>query len=326
MSAGPLKRPMTAYFLFLNANRAKIEAMVGGRDPKKVSTKASEMWKTASPAEKKTFEDQFAADKKKYDEFLKTEEGQKALEEKKGERADKKEAKIKREMKVAAKSVEKDEKLKKPQSAYWMWLGDNRDKINAELKKEGKSCSVSDVGKKAGAMWSSLPAADKGPYEAKAKKTKDEYDAYIKSEAGSAALQQHKDAVSAAKQEVKGAPKPEPESKKSPVKRKASEKKDSEGAVDEGKVEPEEPQKKKAKAKAKGKAAKTTETEQQKNNLDPTILAEADKLGYRTGIENLAGRPEIMAMSLNTKQLLEALKTSGGLVNKAKQQLLLGGA
>lgn len=325
MSAGPLKRPMTAYFLFLNANRAKIETMVGGRDPKKVSTKASEMWKTASPAEKKTFEDQFAADKKKYDEYLKTEEGQKALEEKKGERADKKDAKIKREMKVAAKSVEKDEKLKKPQSAYWMWLGDNRDKINAELKKEGKSCSVSDVGKKAGAMWGSLPAADKGPYEAKAKKTKDEYDAYIKSEAGSAALQQHKDAVSAAKQEVKGAPKPELESKKSPVKRKASEKKDSQGAVAEGKVEPEEPQMKKAKAKAKGRAAKTTETEQQKNNLDPTVLAEADKLGYRTGIENLAGRPEIMAMSLNSKQLLEALKTSGGLVNKAKQQLL-GGA
>lgn len=324
MSGAPLKRPMTAYFLFLTANRSKIEGIVGGKDPKKVSAKASEMWKSASAEEKKKFEDQFASDKKKYDDFLKTEEGQKALEEKKGERADKKEAKIKREMKVAAKSVEKDEKLKKPQSAYWMWLSENREKINADLKKEGKSCSVADVGKKAGVIWGSMPAGEKAPFEAKAKKAKDEYEAYIKSEAGASALQQHKEAVNAAKQEVKGAPKIEPEIRKSPSKRKTPASESECGNDRDDKVE--QPEKKKPKAKAKGRAAKITEPEQKMNALDPDVLAEADKLGYRTGMENLAGRPEIAAKALSGQQLLEALKTSGGLVNKAKQQLLLGGA
>lgn len=320
-----MKRPMTAYFLFLGANRTKIECIVGGKDPKRVSSKASEMWKAASAAEKKVFEDQSAAEKKKYDEFLKTEEGQRALEEKKGERADKKEAKIKREMKVAAKSVEKDEKLKKPQSAYWMWLSENRERISAELKKEGKTSSGPDVAKRAGVVWGSMPADEKAQFEAKAKKAKDDYDAYVKSEAGAAALQQHKDAVTAAKQEVKGAPKLEPETKKSPTKRKPAEASKSDAFGGEAdKVE--QPEKKKPKAKAKGRTAKSAEPEQKKHMLDSTTLAEADKLGYRMGIENLAARPEIAAKSLSGKQLLEALKSSGGLVNKAKQQLLLGGA
>jgi len=245
------------------------------------------------------------------------------LEEKKGEKADKKEAKIKKEMKVAAKSVEKDEKLKKPQSAYWMWLGDNREKIMAELKKDGKSCGAPEVGKKAGATWAAMSPADKAPYEAKAKKAKDDYDAYIKSDAGAAALQQHKEAVSAAKSEVKGAPKPQPEVKKSPSKRKSEAADPQEDEEGEAKAEPEK-KKAKAKAKSKGRAAKAAEPEP-KSVLDAEILAEAEKLGYRTGIENLAGRPDIVAKSFNGKQLLEALKSSGGLVNKAKQQLL-GGA
>lgn len=255
--------------------------------------------------------------KKEYDEFIKTEEGQKALAEKKEDKAGKKDMKVKRAVKAAVKSVEKDDKLKKPMSSYWMWLGDHRQEIMDQLKKDGKGVGAPEVGTRAGQIWKNMSAEDKLPYETKAKKAKADHDAFLKTDEGATLMKEHKEAVSAASSEVKGQPPPEP--KKSPTKRKVAgttEVDQSKPSADQPKPSPE----KKPRAK---KAAKAVETEK-KSLLDDAVLAEADTLGYKTTVQNLAARPEVAVKEFSGKQILDALKTSNGLVNKAKQILLAG--
>jgi hypothetical protein len=333
----------------MNSVRSDIVKQAGSNDLKKVATKASEMWKALSAEKKKPFEEQYAKAKKEFDEFLKTDEGQAAAAEKKGERQEKKQAKVKKEMKVAAKSVEKDEKLKKPTSSYWMWLNDNREKVVESLKKKGAKAGAADVGKAAGEMWKTLPTSEKAPYEAKSKAEREAYEAYIKTDEGAAALKAHKDAVVEAKSAVKGAP-PVVE-KKSPRKRKTEEteqeadestkeptpKKPKRAKADESVKEPKrakadesakEPSPKKAspkKAKGKGKGkANAKAPEQPSDSLDNAVLADADKLGYKSAIQNLANRPDIATKKFQAEQILDALKASNGLVNKAKAILLAG--
>jgi len=115
---------------------------------------------------------------------------------KKKEKAQKKEqkcvAKEMRECKAAVKAVEKDDKLKKPMTAYWMWLGENRERISAMVGGKG-----SDVAKKCGELWKKLSEKEKAPYEARASKAKVDYDAYIATPEGAAALKAYKDATAA---------------------------------------------------------------------------------------------------------------------------------
>jgi len=56
--------------------------------------------------------------------------------------------------------------------------------------------------------------------------------------------------------------------------------------------------------------------------IDDVILQEARELNFETALRNLAARPEIVARGLETRALLDALKTSEGLVNSAKHALL----
>ena len=48
-----LKRPMSAYFLWLNADRDKINKAAGSSKGSEVSKKAAEMWQNVSAKEKK---------------------------------------------------------------------------------------------------------------------------------------------------------------------------------------------------------------------------------------------------------------------------------
>jgi hypothetical protein len=57
-------------------------------------------------------------------------------------------------------------------------------------------------------------------------------------------------------------------------------------------------------------------------NLPADVLKEADGLGYRTQLENLAGRKAIVDAGYDAPKMLRALKASGGLVNKAQYALL----
>lgn len=236
-----LKKPTSAYWLWLNDNRAKISSLVGGKITE-VAKKGGEMWKALPDSAKLPYEKTAKEQKDAYEKFVATDEGKKALTEKKAasaeiknDKAQKAEAKeekfrIKEEKqndracKAAVKAVGKDDALKKPMTSYWMWLGDNRAKITSLVGGKG-----SDVAKKGGEMWKAVSNADKAPYEKKAKEQKEAYDKYIASPEGTAALKAFKDATSAAKDSFK--PKEDPaetveedakEVKEAGTKRKAS--------------------------------------------------------------------------------------------------------
>jgi hypothetical protein len=64
------------------------------------------------------------------------------------------------------------EEPKKPQTAYWIWLGENRD----SLTKEAGSAKAPVVAKLAGEKWKSMSAAAKKSFEDRAAKLKAEYE------------------------------------------------------------------------------------------------------------------------------------------------------
>jgi high mobility group protein B1 len=214
-----LKKPATAYFLWMNANREKIQTMIGSKDFKSVAGKASELWTAATAKEKAPFEAEVKRQKEAYEAFIGTEAGQKALQQKKAEKKDEKQAKQdkdaekarakeekqvareRRECKAAVKAVEKDDKLKKPMTSYFMWFTDNRERISKIVGSKG-----SDVAKKGSQMWKELAEKEKKPYEERAQKAKATYDAYIASPEGAAALKAFKEATSAVSYKEKEAP------------------------------------------------------------------------------------------------------------------------
>jgi len=195
-----LKRPQSAYFLWLNANRALVEKEAGSSSGPAVSKKAGEMWKAVSEEEQKKYQDQYKKAKEAYDAYLKTEEGAAAMQSLKEQKKEVKQGNLEKEAKKAVKNIEKDEKLKKPTSAYWRWMNANRSKI----EEAAGAKSVGAVGAKAGEMWKVLPASEKKIYEEEAAKAKKEYDDYVNSEEGKAALKEYKSAAKDAKTAVLG--------------------------------------------------------------------------------------------------------------------------
>lgn len=163
--------------------------MVGNKGPD-VAKKGGEMWKALSAAAKQPYEKLAQEKKAAYEKFKTTDEGKKALQEKKDAKAEEKTVKTKRDCKAAMKAVEKDDALKKPQSAYWLWLNDHREEIAAKAG----SKSVTDVAKKAGEIWKTLSNAQQLPYVNKAKEQKDAYEKFIASDDGQKALKAWKDA------------------------------------------------------------------------------------------------------------------------------------
>jgi len=195
-----IKKPATAYFLWLNATREQIQKDVGSKSFGDVARKASEMWKSMSATAKQPWEAKAKEQKDAFEKFKATEAGQKALEEKKAERAEAKEAKDKKNAKKAAKSVEKDEKLKKPASAYFLFSNEKRQEVQELLGTK----DMGPVAKKTTEMWKSMTDSGRKPWEDKAKQQKEAYEAYIKTPEGAAALKAYKDEVQEAKANVKG--------------------------------------------------------------------------------------------------------------------------
>merc|ERR1719443_565635 len=68
-------KPLSAYFAWLNDNRERITAELGGKGGPEVTKKGSEMWKALSEKERKPWEDKAKQEKEAYDAFLKTPEG-----------------------------------------------------------------------------------------------------------------------------------------------------------------------------------------------------------------------------------------------------------
>merc|ERR1719189_1688453 len=65
---------------------------------------------------------------------------------------------------------------KKPQTAFWLWMSENRETLTKELGTK----DVAAVGKLAGERWTALDAKLKVPFEKKAKTLKEAYDKALK--------------------------------------------------------------------------------------------------------------------------------------------------
>lgn len=324
-----VKKPQSAYFMWMNATREKIAEELGGKPGfGDVARKAAEKWKAITDAERKPWDDKAKAAKEAFDEFKKTPEGQKALEEKKDEKKGKKDVKTKRDLKSAVKSVEKDDKLKRPLSSYFIWINDNRESITAKM---GGKPSTGDITKKCAEVWRGLSEADKKPWDDKAKKLKEEFEAYKASPEGEAAFKAYNDATDEAKSQVKGAPVEKAPAEKKERKNKKD--KSDDKSDDQAESSPSPAAKKRPKKQEAAKAEPSPKKAKGKNAkaeapgvvLDEAILSAAEKAGYGAQLRNLSKRDDIIAKGCDGKALLKALQSNDGLVNKAKLSLL-GGA
>eukprot|EP00929_Paragymnodinium_shiwhaense_P090503 TRINITY_DN50699_c0_g1_i1.p1 TRINITY_DN50699_c0_g1~~TRINITY_DN50699_c0_g1_i1.p1 ORF type:complete len:189 (+),score=62.27 TRINITY_DN50699_c0_g1_i1:136-702(+) len=59
--------------------------------------------------------------------------------------------------------------------------------------------------------------------------------------------------------------------------------------------------------------------------IEPDVLAEAKQLGLEASLRNLANRPEMLVKLVPSRRMLDALRESEGLVNKAKNLILAEG-
>jgi len=153
------KRPQSAYFLWLNANRDRIVKKCGTKDVSTVGKAAGAEWGGLSDKDKKPYDKKAAAAKAKYataiEKYRKSANFTKFQEEKKA--FDKKQK---------IKNVQEPEgKPKRPASGYMRWMAAERPK----LVKAGFS-GVADIGKEAGKRWKGMGDKQKAKWNNKATK------------------------------------------------------------------------------------------------------------------------------------------------------------
>lgn len=163
------KRPMSAYFLFMNKNRASFVEQVGSKsDLSAIGKLAGAKWGAMTDAEKAPF-------------TSKAEKAKAAYEKK---RAKYVQSNGYKQWCADKKAFNKKQKLlnlvKKPASwpkraasAYFLWLNQARAKIVADL---GSASDVAAVAKRAGEMWNSMDDAARAPFVAKNAQAKAKYE------------------------------------------------------------------------------------------------------------------------------------------------------
>merc|ERR1712048_1524349 len=107
-------------------------------------------WQILPEAEKQTYIDQSLEEKNAYVAYLSSASGAAALKQAK-------DLKTKRLMRKARKKIVKDESLKRPDTAFRIWLGENKKNLIKQLQiRKG-----SDLITKSAEMWKTLPESDK---------------------------------------------------------------------------------------------------------------------------------------------------------------------
>merc|ERR1719367_922274 len=124
---------MTSYWLFLGENREKLAKEAGSTKVPVVGKFAGERWKGMTPAQKEPYEKKAQEAKEAYERDMATFKEQGGVVGKR--RQEKAEAKKDREGKRARKRDRDPNLPKKPQTAYWLWLNDNRASLQKQLGK-----------------------------------------------------------------------------------------------------------------------------------------------------------------------------------------------
>jgi len=199
----------------------------------------------------------------------------------------KKSKKIKKGMEGAKAKKDPDAPKRPVGGGYGQYLNEHREAIRKTLPTDHK---MTDIGKQAGLKWNAMSAEDKKPYEEK----------YL------AKMETFKGEMEAYKEKLAEAAAQEPES---PPAKTAGKKR----AGDES--DKKQPQPRKAKV-AKAASKKNTV------EINEAVLLEAQKEGLYAALQNLAGRPDVIALGATDEKMLSVLKQHNGLVNAAKHALL----
>jgi high mobility group protein B3 len=167
-------KPQNSYWLWLGENREKIAKELGSVKGSEVGKLAGQRWKAMPEAAKKPFEARAAELKKDYEKQMEAFLAAGGVKGKRrAEKAEAKAAKTGRGEKKARKEARASSgQPKKPQTAYFLYLNDNREAIQKELG----SKALPQVTKLAAERWKALGEAQKKPYEAKAAAAKAEYE------------------------------------------------------------------------------------------------------------------------------------------------------
>jgi len=194
---------------------------------------------------------------------------------------------VRKDKKEKTKAVKDPNKPKKPAGgAYAVFLAENRAKITESLP--AGSNPITDVAKVAGAQWKALSEAQRQPYEATFAKKTEEY---------KKAMEEYTPPAPEVPDVVES-------EKKTPSKKRAL------------------PERSTPSPAAKAKKVSKKSSASKEVEIDANVLKEAENLKLVAQIKNLLGRPEIVSSGKSHKEMLDALKNSDGLVNKAKAALL----
>jgi len=135
------KRPTSAYFYFVAAEREKMN-----KQGKKITRVAewtkeiSAVWRALTPKEREPFDKKAVVDKARYTAAMNAYKGR------------------------------DEDKPKRPQSAYFLWLADYR------IKMKGKFTENKELLRGAGEAWKRLTEVEKRPYEIRAEQGRKDYE------------------------------------------------------------------------------------------------------------------------------------------------------
>jgi len=297
------KKPASAYFMYVNATRKAVQEELKTTDFGPVTKTQADRWKALDAAEKAKYEKQVADAKVKYEEELKAfKEAGGVVGQKRKEKKDAKQAKAD---KAAKKEANADRPKRPAGGAYGVWINKHRAEIQKSLP-AGSACTA--VAKVASAKWKDMSEADKAPFEKEYSELKEKHETAMtawKEAKGAAAEEdgeeeEQKGSASEASPEKKAAKKASPKKRSAPA----------------SKSEESEVPAKKAKGSGKGKRSATPKD----SAIDAEIMKQATVLNMGGALKNLSERKDVSHFSAD--KLLDALKTNGGLVNKAKTALL----
>jgi len=298
------KKPVGgAYGIFLTENRAEFAKKCVGQPVSAVTKLVGEAWKKLSDSEKKPYEDKYATAKSKFETdmaaFLAA-GGEKA----KGAAAMRSDKKKEKEGKKSKKAKDPNMPKKPAGGGYGRFLAENRAKIVASLPKDHK---ITDVAKAAGIQWKALSDAAKKPYE----------DAFATAMAEfRKAFEEYK----AANPDVTEADVCRPDKDDSEEEEKSPAAKGKQAKEPNSSKKRAKPSSTTTSSPAK-RGAKNASTSKEVD-IDAAVLKEAETLSFASKLRNLAARPDVASSGKSHKQMLDALKKSEGLVNKAKATLL----
>lgn len=310
-----VKKASSAYWFYSMDMRQKImdEQVAAGEKPSLAMT-AKTMgvrWSALTDDDKKVWTDKAAADKQRYDTEM---QAQWAVHDP-----------------VASLTAKyRDLIPTKPTTAYSAYMQDaqQKDKAVALLKADGKEVSGKLIAAKLGEIWKSFGAAERAPYQEQQLRENLEF------------VQKQKEWQST----------PEFAELQRVTKEQAAVKKAVEAmkAADEAaRLEKEKQEKRRAmiaqrRATAQAKKAETQKADDPtpvkkprptsrvskgaagppQPHIDEKVLLEAAKLDMEAGLRNLASRAVVMASGKSSRAILDALKSSNGLVNPAQRTLL----